>query len=534
LILKISSMTLFDVLSLETDKKIVVLGLGRENTQFVAWLLNVAKFNPNQVIIADQSPEAVEQIKTSYEILDVNCFAGEKYLDCLKLNGVEYVFKAPGLWSLKSELNEFRARKGEDRITTGLVFFLQKFRSQAIAITGTKGKSTTSSLIAHFLNQLKNLKTDNVDMNLKSEAYYCGNTTNISPYTFWTDLDQAVDPEKFYVIEMSSFQLQDLGYARFSPKFSAIVNYYIDHQDQHQTPEEYWLSKDNIFRFQSTQDVVVATEQVLTRSPNLPGHPSKIIINQERIVWLNELLTHQLPGEHNQSNVAMAVCLVSSILSAAKNWPEIQHFIKLNQDSINLALSSFKSLPHRIQLVHSLQNKINLNLQGRTLELGLTINFYDDGYATESDANVAAIQTLTSKSNEFLWLQMTGKDKGGEIAGVTQIIERKLLENKIYKIDLTGTVGRRMAENLDLSNPEINLRPGTFRESITEVLSDHNQIQKHFLAWLDGLEEAPLTNLLSQDKIVLNILFSPGGSSFDEFSGSANRADWWVEQVRKI
>jgi len=517
-------MTLSDILTLKPNQKIAIIGLGKENLQFLEWLLNVVKFKPEQIVLADQR-----------EIdLDHNCtkFTGENYLDCLKIPDLEFVFKAPGIWSLKPEFESFRKTKGTDRINSSLVFFIQNFREQIVGVTGTKGKSTTSALINHLLNSFDG-----------SESVYCGNTTGVSPYQFWTDLDHEIDPNKFFVIELSSFQLQDLDFAKISPKYAVITNYFIDHQDQHASKEEYWNAKDALFTNQTDSDTIVISPTVQLHTQNQDKLTKALLIDQNSP---NELFNHiksPLLGDHNQQNVNQAVAIVAALkLKSAGRMGDLSDIIeeiKKNKFKYQSSVNRFKGLSHRLELVRSVVDEIEINQH----DLKLRINFYDDGYATEPDAVTAAINALTQKHGEFLWLQITGKDKGPDLESLVTTILYKEIENKTYRIDYCGSVGQRLLNELyKVLGTSQTVPLEIFKNTIETSFSNLEIIQNHFATWLQELidnykqvgEFNKIHEILSRPEIVLNIALSPCGSSFDEFENYTIRSQWWVERVKGL
>ena len=382
------------------SKKILILGFGDENRQFLDWLIQIANFDPNQILIADKkNPNSQNlEILQKLEIKEENCSFGENYLDILKdFTKIEFVFKSPGIWSESPELEFFREQKAEfdqasdikkiydfnqkseikvfgqinkkngqnsqlildktktpikiERILSPLVFFVTKFREQIIGVTGTKGKTTTSSLIEHFLKAKiadfgnKNLLIANhmTDVDhpthlnekiwiYKPKVHYCGNTSGVSPYKFWTNLEQNVDLEEFFVVELSSFQLQDLGYSEISPKFAVISNYFVDHLDQHLHKFEYWKAKSQIFLHQKPTDFLISNEQFLEQTEYIGGQiyrelgnskvadfdfdkPSnrEFIIISEVSKFLKQFYKTSLLGEHNWQNLVNAL-FVSEIV----------------------------------------------------------------------------------------------------------------------------------------------------------------------------------------------------------------------------
>ncbi|NJK70816.1 MAG: hypothetical protein HC932_00895 [Thermales bacterium] len=342
------------------------------------WLEVVVQFPKSQIILADRY--STNNLKKA-EYAQV--FEGENYLDCLQNNHVELVFKAPGIWSLLPELEDFRKRKGLNRVMSSLVFFVERFREQIIGVTGTKGKSTVSSLTNHLLNELGK---DRI------KSYYCGNTTNISPYQHWTKLDQSVESKTFFVIELSSFQLQDLGYAKISPKYSIITNYYTDHQDQHASIEEYWAAKNNIFLYQNVGDVFVTTQELINKI-NAQSFDQKLIqLSDEDIQQKIADFDFVLPGEHNQTNLALSLSMINEILETPLN-------------NVQNSLNSYSPLPYRNQLIRTEIVVIRVN----KLEKNLKINWVNDGAASEPDAVAAAVRTFGE--DDYLWVQFTGKIK---------------------------------------------------------------------------------------------------------------------------
>jgi UDP-N-acetylmuramoyl-L-alanine---L-glutamate ligase len=522
-------MNLESLRRLESDQAILILGLGQENLQFLDWLLTVIKINPAQIVLADKNSnqDNVHGIPASQQ------YFGENYLKSLSVSNVKHVFKAPGIWSLMPELQDFRQRNGQDTVTSSLVFFFQKYREQIIAITGTKGKSTTSSLVNHFLNHLGQ----------GVSAVYCGNTTNISPYSFWTEADQLINPSQYFVVETSSFQLQDLGYSGLSPKFSIITNYYVDHLDQHHDELEYWGAKDNIYKFQQNGDFLVTSEQLLTVRPSLlsTGEGSKTIVSQSLCEKISSILDSKLIGAHNAINLTIAVVMVQFVLNSEKQTLDtLIKNIETQKITLTSILASFQPLSHRLE--HIRTHEFGFEYDNKNVQIELC--FYDDGYATEPDAVIAAIQALSSKSNEFLWLIISGKDKCSSLDNLAREILSLQLKNQLYRVDYTGEVGQNLLEHI-YSNIGV-IMPVDDTESFKELVetefdsleSLRLEIQEYLSEHWDNMkiidEQVRLKSELENPKLVFNVVFSPAGSSFDEFKNSVERAEWWVKMIQGL
>jgi len=487
-------MTPKNLLDLKTDEKILLVGIGTEILQFLSWLTEVVKLKPNQICLADkkENPELPGFRSEEFDSI----YFGENYLQAFTNPHIKYIFKAPGIWSKSPEFEDFRAKNGQQSVLSSLVFFINKYKSQIIGITGTKGKSTTSSLVQHFL------------VNSGYDSKYCGNTTGISPYQFWTDLNQEIQQTQKFVIELSSFQLQDLGNSLVSPDLAIITNYYVDHQDQHHGTSEYWLAKDHIYLYQRENGLVVASPSVLEKSTNLKSKTTKIITDDQLIENINSQVKHNLIGKHNQSNLAQSLIIVESLVQGTQDIKLILEGIITKKDHYTNLLQRFQPLAHRIQLI-------------RTIDLEkVTINFYDDGAATEPDAVAAAVKSLTEKANQFLWLQLTGTDPGPDLTNLISTLKEE--EKMIYKIDFCGKIGQRIYNTLYNKQPELN----NFRDTISQYFTDFETEIEQFLGYIAG------KNFTS--KPTLQIVLSPCGKSFDEFQNYLDRCNWWVEQVKSI
>lgn len=515
------------------NKKILILGFGKENEQFLKWLLEVVRISPEQICLADKKEFSFIE-KYQDIIPQSNFFNGPDYLKSLERDDVEYVFKTPGMWSLLPELEKFREKKGQDRVLSNLVFFVEKFREQIIGVNGTKGKSTTSALINHILNKSKTNAGEQII------SYYCGNTTGVSPYQYWTSFEQKVIANQFFVIEMSSFQLQDLGYSKISPSYAVVTNYFIDHQDQHATPEEYWQSKENLFLHQKDEDKIVITDQVLTHTTQPSVLNRAIKIGSEEVTTICSKIKPPLIGFHNQTNLSEALVIVEAVVTSVTEISKLISNILANTDYYQEILNSFQGLSHRLELVRECESKLFLD---SGVLIPLKINFYDDGAASEPDAVVAALDALTQEKGTFVWLQISGFDKKPDLDALIDKILEKQISNQIFTVDYCGAVGKRLIEEIytKLGVPqEVDLE--NFKDTIGREFSNLESIRLRFEKYYreqiqnyDALGEfQKVAELTLIEKVTLNILLSPSGSSFDEFENYIQRCEWWVGKVKKM
>jgi UDP-N-acetylmuramoyl-L-alanine---L-glutamate ligase len=448
----------------EKKEKLLLIGLGQEIKQLLTWLVEVIDYPKDYIYLAD---------KNNINLENYQKYEGENYLKNSLNQEYLFVFKAPGIWSKKPELEEYRMKYGKDKILSSMVFFLESFRENTVMITGTKGKTTTSSLIYHFLKT--KLEGKNIE--------YCGNTTNISPYSFWKNIEDKLD-NYFFVIETSSFQLQDLGPSQISPKYAIITNLFIDHLDQHDNKLEYWESKDNIFKFQSKDDYLIVSQQA---KENLDSRKALIKskieeINQIKIDDFNKHYTTKLLGDHNKTNILLAYYICSKINS--------KYF------DLQKVLDTFEPPKGRLELI------MTKNIDQKN------INFYDDNTASEPDAVIAGLKALSSKENSQIILFISGKLKKGNHFELLQLINKLKKEEKILHVYYFGEVGVEMKK--------LNGDKDIVFESFKTFLQDNESIKK----------------IINQSKSNnIDIVLSPAGSSFDEFANYIIRGEEFKKWV---
>jgi UDP-N-acetylmuramoylalanine--D-glutamate ligase len=234
--------------------------------------------------------------------------------------------------------NEFLkiARQAGKKITSQIEILFQLCPAQIIGITGANGKSTTTALTAHLL------QSGPEEQGLDYQSVWLGG--NIGNKPLLTSLEK-MGQRDVVVLELSSFQLEQLAQIEKAPHISVVTNLSPNHLDRHGTFENYCSIKENAFRFQTLDE----------------KHPAVSIFNAEDIItrqWLEKYSRQKgrlcqsfevsdvpkqlvqeftLVGRANLSNLAAA-------LSVAK------HF-RLEQNTLRKALASFKPLPHRLELV---------------------------------------------------------------------------------------------------------------------------------------------------------------------------------------
>lgn len=254
-----------------------------------------------------------------------------------------------------------------------------------IGVTGSKGKSTTASLIAAMLTRAKR------------RVQLVGNIG--APML--TALLKPVKSDTIFVIELSSYQLDDI---RFSPHIAVVLGLFPEHMDYHGGVKEYYEAKHNIVRFQRERDLFVYNphDRILrswkktVRSRSIP-FVDDFPFSKENVPLL---------GAHNYLNIQAATT--------------VARLFGVSDDCIQDAIYAFKPLPHRLEFVGMFQG----------------IHFYDDAISTAPESTIAAILALKKVETIFLG----GEDRGYDFS----ILERVLLKSGIKNIVLFPKSGKRI------------------------------------------------------------------------------------------
>lgn len=251
--------------------------------------------------------------------------------------------------------------------------------AQVIGITGTKGKSTTSSLSAHILQKAG------------KHVVLAGNI-GISPFQL---LDEA-NTDTIFVLELSSHQLADLS---VSPHISACINLYNDHADWHGSQAEYWEDKHNIMRFAGPNDVFIYNPQFteLKNWANTANCKTIAINPSEKL----DLSHAKLFGDHNRLNALVA--------------REITHQFNVSDDAFKEALDSFEPLKHRMQFVAKKDDRI----------------YIDDAIGMTPESTSASLKAISEKYGQVGCLLLGGQDRNYDFTGLMQQIADAKIPNLV-------------------------------------------------------------------------------------------------------
>jgi len=313
------------------DKKIGILGFGREGKSSLRRVMKVGGYKSVTVIDArDVSGE-----------LPTGVFAdcGDFYLD--NLNSYDVIFKTPGVVLPKSP-SDYTCE-----FTSQTELFISCYKDRVIGITGTKGKSTTSSLLYHVLKQAG------------KDVLFAG---NIGIPVF--EIADEINKDSVIVIELSCHQLE---YAKTCPHISLLLNIFEDHLDHYGTREKYGLAKKNIYINQSSDDYLFTTKETMLEWGEGIAK-TEFVVKDNLPFETFEEIGAGLKGEHNLLNAAFVYKV------AGMYGVDDECFVK--------AVASFKTLPHRLEHIGCFEG----------------IDYYDDSISTTVKSAVSAVESVANSA----------------------------------------------------------------------------------------------------------------------------------------
>ncbi len=353
-------------------KRILILGFGREGCSTLRFLQDRL---PDAVIgIADRNPMDID----TKGVKGVRLHCGEGYLSAMY--DYDLVIKTPGI-----SLKDFEQNGVE--ITSQTDLFLGAFHAQTVGVSGTKGKSTTSSLIYHLL---------------RSAGRDCVLVGNIGIPCF--DMIPSINCETVVVYELSAHQLE---YVHNSPRAGVLLNIFEEHLDHFGTFERYKQAKLNLLRNMSEEDYAIVHESLMDEVFALAVNS----VCYSRMAF--EINAERLPikGGHNFQNACAALC------ACAVMW--------LDTEEALLYLYSFKPLEHRLEVVGTFGG----------------VRFVNDSISTIPQTAIAACQTL----GEVDFLLLGGFDRNIDYAPLADFL--KTISVKCVLV--TGKAGQSISKALN-------------------------------------------------------------------------------------
>ncbi len=280
-------------------------------------------------------------IKTCCTNVVVDVFEGDR--KDIAEDQYDYIIKSPGIVMLEDN----------PKYTSATELFLMEFRDQTIGITGTKGKSTTTALLAHALANSQD-----------RPVLFLGNIGKPC-----LDYYSEITSDSIIVFEMSCHQL---AHGDTSPHIGVFLNLYEDHLDYYKTMDKYFTAKSHIGAYQKPGDILLCGENV----PEFESAGDKKVFGYDSSAYSYEL---KLLGEHNQYNANIVHYICCEIFDC-------------EDGRVRSAMKDFAGLPHRLQFAGEYEG----------------IRYYDDSISTIPEACIQASESVPDVQT----LLVGGMDRG--------------------------------------------------------------------------------------------------------------------------
>ena len=449
-------------------RKVAIIGLGISNIPLIDYMYDkkakVTVFDDREE--NDISKEIMDKIK-DYEF---DYSFGQNNLD--KLKNFDIIFRSPSCLPTKKELQEEEKRGAI--VTTEIEMLMKMCPCKIIGVTGSDGKTTTTSLINCILKKA-------------GYSTYLGG--NIGTPLF-TELSK-ITPEDIVVLELSSFQLMGM---KISPHISVITNITPNHLNIHKDYKEYIDAKKNIFKYQNENDIVILNyDNEITRNCAKEANSQIVffsgkekledgfVVDGKIIKECNDSIREHildtqdiiLRGHHNYENVATA-------LAATKNL--------VDSDIAVGAIKEFRPVEHRLELIREIDN----------------VKWYNDSVSSSPTRTIAGLKAF----DEEIVLIAGGYDKNLDYTPIAKPIVDNV-KTLILIGQTSGKIFEAVKEELEKQNKSLNIYMcKTLEETV-------NLAKKH----------------AKPSQIVL---FSPASASFDMFKNFADRGLKFKNLVNKL
>lgn len=451
------------------NKKIAVLGIGISNTPLVKLLYKMGA----AITVFDRSEgKKLFDTISKFEGMKLSFSLGNDYLKELK--GFDYIFRSPGV---RYDIPELVAEKKNGAIVTSEIeVFLDVCPAKIFGVTGSDGKTTTTTLICKILNE---------------SGYKCWIGGNIG--TPLLDKIEDITEEDMIILELSSFQLHTM---QKSPSVAVITNLSQNHLDFHKSYAEYKSAKENIFKYQTKNDMTILNYDNETTKDfsklvksnfvffsRLKKLDQGFYVNNGKIVYSDgtketEILNTDdiaIPGNHNIENYLAAI---------AATYPFT------NIESINNVARTFNGVEHRLELVRELNG----------------IKFYNSSIDSSPNRTTAALSTF----NQRVILLAGGKNKNISYEDIGHAIAEK-----VKCLILIGPTGPLIEKSL--------------RDEISKT-DEGRDITIIYCDSYDELVKAAYKNAHAGDIILL----SPASTSFDMFKNFEERGNTFKRIVNEL
>ena len=449
-------------------KKVAIIGLGVSNLPLLDYMYEK---NAKVTIFDEKEEKDIEKdILDKLKKYKFNYFFGKNCFENLK--GFDVIFRSPSFLPTRKELVEEEKRGAI--ITSEIEMLMKLTPATIIGVTGSDGKTTTTSLIYSIL---------------KDAGYntYLGGNIGIPLFTKLNEMK----PNDIVVLELSSFQLMGMD---VSPHIGVITNITPNHLNIHKDYQEYINAKKNIFKHQNKDDYIILNyDNDITRNCAKEAK-SKVIffsgkeklengfIVDNKIIKKCEdgIRTHILDckdgllrGEHNFENIATAIAATSPLVDIDKSIDTIKNF---------------KPVEHRLEYVRTIDD----------------VKWYNDSVSSSPTRTIAGLKSF----DEDIVLIAGGYDKNLDYTPIAKPILEKV-KTLILLGQTSGKIFDAVKEEEEKENKNIDI-------FMVNTLKEAVDLAK------------------KQAKVGEIVLFSPASASFDMFKNFADRGIKFKELVKKL
>ncbi len=473
-----------------TGKKVLVMGLGRFGGG-----VDVAKFAHTagaKVIITDlasrqQLSDSIKKLKSRFIGTDIEFHLGLH--NSTDFEQADIIVANPAV----APDNEFLklARRANKFITSQINIFFELCPAPIIGITGTNGKSTTAALTAHLLRAAPSVKQDTQYDNVWLSG-------NIGNRPLLAVIDQT-SSDDLVVLELSSFQLEQLAQIQKAPEVALLTNLTLNHLDRYCTFADYCAAKENIFKFQKLDGNSPAVSIFNAEDKLAAEWFEKYRADKGRICIkfstddVSEEIhsSFSLPGRANLSNLAAAIAIAG-------------HF-GIDQTQIKSCLPEFKPLPHHLELVAEIND----------------VRWYNDSKATTPQSAITALEAFDRPKI----IIAGGYDKNLPFDELGE----KIAKNAKAAI-LLGQTAEKIADAI--RNAKMSLRGAKQRSNLNKRDTKY-EIRDTKIEVVNSLAKAvDLAKSIAEPGDV--VLLSPACASYDMFDNFQQRGRQFCKLVKEI
>lgn len=408
-----------DLIEYLKEKKILILGFGMEG--YSTYRLIRRHLPDKELFISDANPDVYEKYEELSKDVNVKIVSQDAYLK--NLEQYDVIMKTPGISFKDIDTSKFRSK-----IKSQIELFLEFVNVFTIGVTGTKGKSTTSSLIYDIVSKQR------------EDVHLLGNIG----VPLFDEIDKLTE-KSIVVLELSSHQLE---FVEVAPNIAILLNLFEEHLDHYKSYEHYINAKLNICKYQNENDYFLYSidneclkehiEKLRELKQNVyeisfEGNSKinakdRLIIRKENtaITEEGEVLytdsdSRQILGDHNFNNIMFAMTVAKIMNLDLK---------KANEDIYN-----FAPLEHRMEFVAEVDG----------------VKYYNDSIATIPASTINGVETLKNVNT----LIIGGMDRGIDYSDFARFLSNTNIENLICLPD-TGWKIAEMVENSNMDKHIVN------------------------------------------------------------------------------